>query len=186
MFYSIGHSSRSNDAFVRLLQASAIATVADVRALPHSRHNPQFERGALEASLSAHGIGYAHMPCLGGRRGPQAGAAPVNTAWGDGAYRHYADYALGEAFAQALAALRVLGSRGNCAVMCAEANWRQCHRQIIVDHLLHAGEAVFHIVDAGQVEPATMHPMAVVAADGRLTYPAHWGEPATMPLFPGD
>jgi uncharacterized protein (DUF488 family) len=184
MFYSVGHSNRSGEAFVRLLQASSIAIVADVRALPYSLRNPQFERAVLQASLAAHGIGYAHLPGLGGRRGPQAGAPPLNTAWGDGAYRHYADYALGKSFAQALAALRALAGRGRCAVMCAEADWRQCHRQIIVDHLLHAGETVVHIRDPGRVEPARLHPTATVSADGRLIYPTHWSAAETMPLFP--
>ena len=171
MLFGIGHSNHPLPRLLALLQGAGVRWLADVRAIPRSRHNPQYNDDALATALALAGIGYRHLPALGGRRGPQPGIDPaLNAHWRGGAFHHYADYALGPAFARALASLRSLGRDGDCAFMCAEADWRQCHRQIIADHLLHAGEAVAHIGVAG-IEPARMNPAAHVDGRGRLTYP---------------
>ncbi|AKC86848.1 DUF488 family protein [Pseudoxanthomonas suwonensis] len=187
MFHSIGHSTRPIAEFVGMLQAADVRVLADVRAVPQSRFNPQYGRGALAAALATAGIDYRHLPALGGRRSPQPGVpAWTNAHWRGTAFQHYADYALGERFAAVLEQLRALGRAGGCALMCAEADWRQCHRRIVVDHLLHAGEPVRHLLAPGRGEPARLDPAARVDARGRLTYPADAGPGTMRDLFATD
>lgn len=171
LIHTIGHSNRALEVFLALLRPSGVRWLADVRAIPQSRFNPQFNRLALTAALADAGIGYRHMAALGGRRQGHYGVAPtLNGYWGDGAFHAYADYAMGEAFAAGLDEVRQLARMGGCAVMCAEADWGQCHRQIIADHLLHAGEAVAHVTADGTAL-AALNPAARVDARGRLHYP---------------
>lgn len=171
-FFSIGHSTRGLDAFLEILHGAQIEQLADVRAFPYSRRFPQFDGSALARTLAAEGIGYQHFRALGGRRGKQPGVDPQrNGHWRSVSFHNYADYALGAEFGEAFAQLRELGSRGACAVMCAEAYWRQCHRQIVCDHLLHHGHPVIHLIDAKRREPATLNPAARTDADGQLVYP---------------
>lgn len=187
-FFSIGHSTRSLDAFLEILRGAHIAHLADVRAFPYSRRFPQFDGSALAQSLAAEGIGYQHFRALGGRRGKQPGVDPQrNGYWRSVSFHNYADYALGAEFGEAFAQLRELGSRGACAVMCAEAYWRQCHRQIICDHLLHHGHPVIHLIDAKRQEPAILNPAARSDAHGQLVYPADAAPagPMTGDLFGG-
>lgn len=175
MLYTIGHSNHSLGAFLALLAPAGVRWLADVRAIPRSRFSPQFDRPALAASLARTGIGYRHLPALGGRRRGHAGVDPAHNAfWGGGAFHAYADHALGQAFATALAQVRALGADGGCALMCAEADWRQCHRQLIADHLLHAGEQVVHLGPRGP-EAARLHPAARIDVGGRLHYPPSAG-----------
>jgi uncharacterized protein (DUF488 family) len=169
-FFTIGHSTRSIDDFVALLRSPGIELVADVRAIPRSRTNPQFNLEALPASLAAAGIGYEHLPALGGRRGRSA-AGSSNDFWQNASFRNYADYAATAAFRAGLARLRELGSRQACAVMCAEAVWWRCHRRIIADYLLAEGETVFHILGPAHIEPARSTPSARRMPDGTLIYP---------------
>jgi uncharacterized protein (DUF488 family) len=171
VFLTIGHSTRAVDAFIALLQESDVRLVADVRTVPRSRTNPQYNRDALPASLAAAGIGYAHMPALGGLR-PRDPTTPagVNGFWDNASFHNYADYALTPAFADALQALRDAGHARRCAIMCAEAVWWRCHRRIVSDYLLANGESVFHIMGLGNVEPALLNP-AARAGDGVLVYP---------------
>ncbi|HEY9253635.1 MAG TPA: DUF488 domain-containing protein [Stenotrophomonas sp.] len=172
MIHTIGHSNRRWEVFLDLLLPAGVRWLADVRAIPRSRFNPQFNGKALIGALAAAGIGYRHLPALGGRREGHYGLPPsLNAHWGKGAFHAYADYALGPEFAAGLAELRELGQEGGCVMMCAEADWRQCHRQIVADHLLHAGEPVMHIVADGII-PASLNPAARVDAAGRLHYPA--------------
>ena len=160
-FYTIGHSTRAIGDLVALLRAAGVARVADVRTVPRSRTNPQFNRDSLPESLAQHGIGYEHLAELGGLRGRARGVGPSpNTFWENGSFRNYADYARTEAFRAGLERLRALGRERPCAVMCAEAVWWRCHRRIIADYLLDAGESVFHILGPGQVEPAKLTPAA--------------------------
>lgn len=185
-FFSIGHSTRSLDAFLEILRGAQIAHLADVRAFPYSRRFPQFDGSALAQTLAAEGIGYQHFRALGGRRGKQPGVDPQrNGYWRSVSFHNYADYALGAEFGEAFAQLRALGSRGACAVMCAEAYWRQCHRQIICDHLLHHGHPVIHLIDAKRQEPAVLNPAARSDAHGQLVYPADAAPagPVTGDLF---
>ena len=147
--------------------------VVDVRTVPRSRTNPQFNRDALSASLAGAGIGYEHIAALGGLRGRSRDVAPgVNDFWENASFHNFADYARSDVFREGLARLRELARAQRCAVMCSEAVWWRCHRRIIADYLVHAGEAVFHIIGAKRVEPARMTPSARPGADDALTYRA--------------
>jgi uncharacterized protein (DUF488 family) len=171
-FFTIGHSTRPIDEFVALLKAAEVRVIADVRTVPRSRTNPQFNRDVLPASLAAHGIAYEHLPALGGLRGPQRGVSPeTNAFWENASFRNYADYALGEDFHSGLRHLRELGHAAPAAVMCAEAVWWRCHRRIIADYLIAASEEVFHILGKGHVEPARLTPGARIECNRMLTYP---------------
>jgi uncharacterized protein (DUF488 family) len=171
-FYTIGHSTRPLDEFVELLRASDVRLVADVRTVPRSRTNPQYNRDTLPQSLAPYQIGYEHIAALGGLRGHKRDVAPaVNGFWQNGSFHNYADYALSQSFRDGLAHLRALGHETTCAIMCAEAVWWRCHRRIITDYLLAAGETVFHILGRGHVDPAHLTESALPGPDG-LVYPA--------------
>src|SRR5438093_5919793 len=133
VYYTIGHSTRSLSELVDLLQGAGVELLADVRAIPRSRTNPQFNLDTLPRELDAHGIGYSHFPELGGRRG-RARHSP-NDFWENDSFRNYADYAGTEAFRAGLDRLRTLGQNQCTAIMCAEAVWWRCHRRIITDYL---------------------------------------------------
>ena len=170
-FHTIGHSTLTVDELAERLKAAQITQLIDVRAIPRSRTNPQFNRDTLQGALAPHGIGYRHLAALGGRRSLQRNVAPeVNGFWDNRSFHNYADYALQPAFRQGLMALRDLGQRERCAVMCSESLWWRCHRRIIADHLLAAGETVRHIM-ADRIEDAKLTPGAQVHADGSVTYP---------------
>jgi uncharacterized protein (DUF488 family) len=172
-FLTIGHSTRSVPEFVELLQSAGVRLVVDVRRVPRSRTNPQFNRDVLPESLTAYQIAYEHIAELGGLRGRQRLAEPSpNGFWENGSFRNYADYALSESFAAGLARLRELGAERRTAIMCAEAVWWRCHRRIIADYLLAAGEAVFHILGPGKTEEARMTPAARPAPGRGLVYPS--------------
>jgi uncharacterized protein (DUF488 family) len=172
-FYTIGHSTRPLADFVALLERSAVELVVDVRTVPRSRTNPQYDREALGQSLRRARLGYEALSALGGLRRRQPGIAPeTNAFWDNESFHNYADYAMSAAFRDGLALLRTLGGERCCAIMCAEAVWWRCHRRIIADYLLHEGEAVFHIVSPQRVEPARITPGARPGPDGSLVYPA--------------
>ena len=171
--FTVGHSTRTLAEFVALLRQVDVTLLVDVRSIPRSRTTPQFNADALPGPLAEAGIGYQHVPTLGGRRHRPKGAAPShNEYWRVAAFRNYADYAETASFRAGLTALRELATGHRCAVMCAEAVWWRCHRRIIADYLLSAGTRVEHIMGAGQVVPATLTPGAQVQADGTLQYPA--------------
>jgi len=171
-FFTIGHSTRSIDEFVALLRSAEVRLVADVRTMPRSRTNPQFNLDALPEALRPFQIGYEHLAALGGLRGRKPDVAPaVNAFWQNQSFHNYADYALTEPFRAALERLRALGHE-RCAIMCAEAVWWRCHRRIIADYLMAAGETVFHILGDGRIEPARTTPAAEPRPDGVLVYPA--------------
>ncbi len=172
-FFTIGHSTRSIDEFVALLREAGATFVADVRTVPRSRTNPQYNRDALPQALAPFQIGYAHFAALGGLRGKQRGAvSDANAFWQNQSFRNYADYARTQAFRDGLAALREAGRARPCAIMCAEAVWWRCHRRIIADYLIAGGETVLHILGPGHIEPARLTPAARPAEDGTLVYPA--------------
>ncbi len=171
-FFTIGHSTRSTEAFVALLQEAEVRLVVDVRTVPRSRTNPQFNRDVLPASLAEIQIGYEHLASLGGLRGIQRDVSPkTNAFWELASFHNFADYAMGEDFRAGLEKLREAGHAARSAVMCAEAVWWRCHRRIIADHLIAAGEEVFHILGEGHIEPARMTPAARRQPNGTLTYP---------------
>jgi uncharacterized protein (DUF488 family) len=171
--YTIGHSTRSIEEFIALLRRSSVEVVVDVRTVPRSRTNPQHNRDALRASLAEAGIGYEHLPALGGLRG-RSHEIPVtqNAFWENQSFHNYADYAMSEAFRDGLAALREIAQRRSVAVMCSEAVWWRCHRRIIADYLILTGMSVFHIVGAQRVEAARMTPAAMPGPSDTLAYPA--------------
>ncbi len=171
-FYTIGHSTLPIAEFVGALQAARVALVVDVRTVPRSRTNPQYDRDALPRSLSEFRIGYEHVAALGGLRGRSHDVSPgVNAFWRNDSFHNYADYAMGDGFRSGLSRLLELGSARRCAIMCAEALWWRCHRRIIADYLLASDEAVFHVM-GGSVEPARLTEAARRGATGVLTYPA--------------
>jgi uncharacterized protein (DUF488 family) len=172
-FFTIGHSTRSVDELLALLSAAGCDLVADVRTVPRSRTNPQFNADTLPAHLAEAGIEYRHLPRLGGLRGRRKGApASPNGFWENASFRNYADYAMTPEFRDGLAELRALGGERTCAIMCAEAVWWRCHRRIIADYLLALGEAVFHIVSSDVPEPARLTPEAEPGPGGSLVYPS--------------
>lgn len=175
--YTIGHSNRPLASFIGLLNQARVDILADVRTIPKSRHNPQFNADMLEGALQEAGIGYKRFPGLGGLRSRSKGQGPSpNDFWHNENFRNYADYAATPSFKAALDALRALSQKQTCAIMCAEADWRHCHRQIIADYLLAAGDTVTHIASEDRLETAQITQAAVIGADGAITYPAAQGQ----------
>jgi uncharacterized protein (DUF488 family) len=171
-FHTIGHSTRTIADLVALLREAEVTLVVDVRTVPRSRRNPQYNRETLPDQLAAFGIGYEHVAALGGLRGKKREVPPdVNGFWENDGFHNYADYAMSEDFGRGLARLRELGAAQRCAVMCAEAVWWRCHRRIIADYLLAAGETVLHIMGPGQIKPARLTEAAQRDASGHLVYP---------------
>ncbi|NLD69978.1 MAG: DUF488 domain-containing protein [Limnobacter sp.] len=171
-FHTIGHSTRSVDELASLLREAGCDFLVDVRTIPRSRTNPQFNADALPAGLRGFGIDYRHVAALGGLRGRRKDAPSPNGFWQNGSFRNYADYTGTAAFRDGLAELRDLGRSHRCAIMCAEAVWWRCHRRIIADYLIAGGDRVWHIMGAGKIEAATLNPAAIRQADGTLVYPA--------------
>jgi uncharacterized protein (DUF488 family) len=169
--HTIGHSTRPLDEFLGLLAESRIDCVVDVRRLPGSRAYPQYNADALAASLAGAGIDYWHLLSLCGRRSTgELEGVPAEGFWSNASFARYAAYARGDAFAQGLGELRERAHRQRCALMCSEAVWWRCHRRIISDHLLAAGDAVLHIMGPGKVEPASLTRGARVEG-GEVVYP---------------
>ena len=172
-FFTIGHSTRPIAAFIELLKEAEVGLVVDVRTVPRSRTNPQYNSDALPRSLIGSQIGYEHIAALGGLRGRALDVPPqANAFWESQSFHNYADYAMGEDFRAGLTRLRELGRVQRCAIMCAEAVWWRCHRRIIADYLLAMGDTVFHILGPGRVEPARINEGARLQLSGSLIYPA--------------
>ena len=132
--FTIGHSTLPIDQFISVLNAYGVDWLGDVRTIPRSRHNPQFNAEALANSLRTAGIAYAPMPALGGLRHPRPDS--VNGAWRNKSFRGYADYMGTAHFREALTALLQLKAEGRTAIMCAEAVPWRCHRSLIADALI--------------------------------------------------
>jgi uncharacterized protein (DUF488 family) len=169
--HTIGHSTRPLDELVAILREAGVSRLVDVRRIPRSRTNPQFNADALPAGLAGTGIDYHHLAALGGLRSRRSGDAPANTGWRHPAFRAYADYAATPAFREGLAALEALAHERPAAVMCAEAVWWRCHRRLIADYLIARGWRVLHLMGQGRAEPASLTPGAVPQADGTIAYP---------------
>jgi uncharacterized protein (DUF488 family) len=168
--YTIGHSRHSPEQLRDLLGGCGVTKVVDVRRIPFSRFNPQFNRERLARDLQQHGIAYQHLENLGGLRDPAAASASRDTGWQNPFFRSYADYARTKPFLEALDSLGLLAVQQPSAIMCAEADWRQCHRQIIADYMIVREFEVRHILVDGSTEPARLTPFASIAPDGTLTY----------------
>ena len=168
--WTIGHSTRTIDEFISLLQANQIRSLADVRTLPGSRRYPQFNKETLADSLSKVGIRYEHFPELGGRRKPRDDSR--NLAWRNASFRGYADYMETEEFQKGVKRLLDFAAdTGPTAIMCAEAVWWRCHRSLISDYLKVRGIGVMHVLNANKTEP---HPYTSAAriVNGKLSYAA--------------
>jgi uncharacterized protein (DUF488 family) len=165
---TVGHSNRSFEEFAEILQAHGVHLVADVRTMPRSRHNPQFNRERLPEDLGALGVEYRHLPLLGGLR--KAKADSINTGWRNLSFRGYADYLQTAEFEQGLSELLELSSAKRTAVMCAEAVPWQCHRSLIGDVLTARGVGVLDLLSASKAAPHRLTTFAVVEG-GRVTYP---------------
>jgi len=166
---TIGHSTRPLAAFIQLLQVHGVEKVVDVRIVPRSRHNPQFNRETLPQDLEAAGIGYVHLPGLGGLRRPRPDS--INLGWQNPGFRGYADYLQTRQFQENLGVLMEMAKSERLALMCAEAVPWRCHRSLIADALWVRGIRVEHILSLTRTQAHRLTPFArVVGTD--LTYPA--------------
>ena len=154
-----------------MLRTGGVELVVDVRTVPRSRTNPQYNFDVLGGELQPWQIAYERIAPLGGLRGRSAVPPEVNAFWENQSFHNYADYALSDAFGTGLHELLSIASERRTAIMCAEAVWWRCHRRIIADYLLSRGRHVFHLMGEGRADPARMTP-AAVERDGRLVYPA--------------
>jgi len=162
--YTLGHSTRTADELIALLQRYGIGGVADVRRYPASRRHPHFAREALEESLPAAGVRYDWLPALGGRR-PTRPDSP-HVAWREAGFRGYADHMETAEFAEGLSALLALAAERPTAIMCAEAVPWRCHRQLIADALVVRGLTVAHVIDDGAPRAHVLSRIARVEGDG--------------------
>ena len=151
-----------------MLDAHRVRMLVDVRTIPRSRHNPQFNSDVLAATLSAAGIGYAHMKSLGGLRKPERDS--INAGWRNESFRGYADYMQSPAFAAAIDELVALGQSQPTAIMCAEAMPWRCHRSLVADALIARGIAAEEIVSTTRTTPHQLTSFAKVNGT-RVTYP---------------
>lgn len=172
-FFTIGHSNHGLAEFAGLLTEAGIELLADIRKMPMSRANPQFNTDVLPGELEPYGIAYEHIAALGGLRGKARGLpADVNGFWTNDSFHNYADYAYSAQFQAGLDHLLEEGRERRCAIMCSEAVWWRCHRRIVADYLMARGASVFHIMGQGRMEPAHLTPGAVPQAAGTIAYPA--------------
>jgi uncharacterized protein (DUF488 family) len=167
--YTIGHSTRSIAEFTEMLKAHAVKRLVDVRTVPRSRHNPQYNREELSAALERDHLGYTNMPGLGGFRHPRKGAL-TNLGWRNLSFRGYADYMQTPEFARQLQNLIAMAALEQIAIMCAEAVPWRCHRSLIADALLAREVEVLEIASATLIKPFTLHPFAQVTGT-QVSYP---------------
>jgi len=169
LIYTIGHSTRPLDLFVDMLAANAITLVLDVRTIPRSRRNPQFNQETLASALRASNIGYQHLPGLGGLRPANKGS--INGGWRNASFRGYADYMQTPDFAGNIKIVLAIAASGPCALMCAEAVPWRCHRSLIADALVLRGLRVEHIMSIRERKTHVMTPWA--RTDGlEIVYPS--------------
>ena len=166
--YTIGHSTRTFDEFVEILKAHAISTLVDIRTIPKSRHNPQFNKDSLEPNLKKEGITYLHFPELGGLR--KARKDSPNTGWRNASFRGFADYMQTREFTSAVRRLMELGKAGRVAIMCAEGNPFRCHRSLVADALTVRQVHVFHISSKTSARPHVMTRFARIKGT-KIVYP---------------
>ncbi len=165
---TIGHSTHELGEFIHLLQTHGIEKLVDVRTIPRSRRFPHFSQDTLAHELLAVGIGYVHLPGLGGLRHPRADSP--NMGWRNASFRGFADYMQTAGFADSLESLIALARNERIAVMCAEAVPWRCHRSLIADALIVRGIPVEHIMSTTHRHPHTLTPFAQVEGT-RITYP---------------
>ncbi|MEA3037440.1 MAG: hypothetical protein QOH04_3242 [Sphingomonadales bacterium] len=170
--FTVGHSTRTIDEFVDLLRSACVDLVADVRSIPKSRRNPDYNLERLPGLLQLYQIGHVYLPELGGRRPRMPGVpAELNGYWENQSFHNYADYALSDDFAEGMRRLLGIAEERRCAIMCSEAVWWRCHRRIIADYALVRGWLVSHLMGVTRIVPATLTPGAQ-ARDLLIFYPA--------------
>ena len=170
--FTVGHSTLPIERFIALLQAYGIECLPDIRTVPRSRHNPQFNGEALAAALAAEDIGYAVLPGLGGLRHPRKDSP--NAGWRNKGFRGYADYMQTDAFRDALDELIRMSRERRVAIMCAEAVPWRCHRSLVADALVVRGVPAIEILSATSHRPHALTPFAHVQGAG-ITYPPEQG-----------
>jgi len=169
--FTIGHSNRPFEDFAAILKDARVEQVADVRTVPRSRANPQYNADALPNELAGSGIEYERFTELGGLRGRSHEVPPeVNGFWQNTSFHNYADYAMSDSFAAGLDRLTAVAEKKSTAIMCAEAVWWRCHRRIIADYLIARGRTVLHLMGNGRIEPAQLT-FAAENRGGILLYP---------------
>ncbi len=167
--FTIGHSTRPLDELVQLLRAHGVEKVVDIRTVPRSRFNPQFNVERLQQGLPSHGLGYRHFPKLGGLRKPLAESA--NKGWRNASFRGFADYMATDEFAAGLQDLMQLAQERPTAIMCAEAVPWRCHRSLVSDALTIRGVTVRHILSQRETKGHTLTEFAHIEGE-RITYPS--------------
>ena len=165
---TIGHATRPLEDFFHLLKTFGVAKVADVRTVPRSRHNPQFNRDTLPPALAAAGLGYVHLPGLGGLRHPRKDSP--NLGWRNASFRGFADYMLTPEFEENLVSLIELAQQEHLVLMCAETVPWRCHRSLIADALTVRGVKVEHIISSASLQAHRLTPFARLEGT-RITYP---------------
>ena len=165
---TIGHSTRTLEEFIGLLQKHAVSRVIDVRTVPRSRHNPQFNKASLPGSLKKAGLSYVHLPGLGGLR--HARRDSLNLGWHNASFRGYADYMQTPEFEKSLEELVQWAKQDRIALMCAEAVPWRCHRSLIADALLVRGIRTEDIMSPTRRQVHTLTPFAKVRGT-TITYP---------------
>jgi len=168
VIYTIGHSNRTIEKFVDLLRAHGIRKLVDVRTIPRSRHNPQFNQGELRASLARARIGYRHLEALGGLRHTRPDS--VNTGWRNSSFRGFADYMQTDEFSEGLVSLEEMARKQPTVVMCAEGNPWRCHRSLIADALT---KRKWQVLEISSRRTARLHKLTsfLRVRKGRLVYP---------------
>ena len=166
--FTIGHSTRAIEAFIRLLKAHGVQRIIDVRTIPRSGHNPQFNRDQLSPALHGARIHYRHMPGLGGLRHPRRDS--MNTGWRNMGFRGFADYMQTSAFEESLDQCIELAKEERVTLMCAEGMPWRCHRSLIADALLVRGIDAREITSGIRAKPHVLTPFAQVQGTS-ITYP---------------
>jgi uncharacterized protein (DUF488 family) len=169
IIYTVGHSTRMQEEFLAVLEANDIQLLVDVRTIPRSRHNPQFNSEILAKYLRQHKIGYKHLAALGGLRHTHKNS--VNMGWRNTSFRGFADYMQTPEFEDGLETLISLAQEKRTAIMCAESVPWRCHRSLIADALTVKGFHVMDIMSATSIKEHKLNPIAVVCGD-KITYPS--------------
>jgi uncharacterized protein (DUF488 family) len=168
IIFTVGHSTRSIDQLVKILRAHGVERLIDVRSIPRSRHNPQFNRETLSRALHNRRLGYRHMKSLGGLRHSRPDS--INTGWQNASFRGFADYMQTPLFEDALDRLIELAEQKPTVIMCAEAVPWRCHRSLIADALTARGYKVQDIMSATSARPHIISPLAKIRGR-QVTYP---------------
>ena len=167
--FTVGHSTRKAEEFAEILKEYGIEQIADIRTVPKSAYNPQFNSDFLEKSLESRGIKYAHLEKLGGLR--HARKDSENPGWKNKSFRGFADYMQTPEFEEGLEELVRISDKKKTAIMCAEAVPGRCHRSLVADALVSRGIKVIHILGEGSSREHEMTSFAKAGSKGRITYP---------------